>query len=374
MAIFRSAQFSAVALVVAAIAGITVANSAIGPAVTSAVHLYLGPLSIEHWITDGLLAIFFFLAALELKHEVVAGELNSVAKAIVPLVAAVGGVVVPAAIYLLLVRNPAESSGWPIPTATDIAFALGVLALVGKHLPVRIRALLLALAVIDDLIAILIIAVAFTTDVNLLALGGAVVVVVVFALLSRRAERWIPVALVTLGVAAWALVLMSGIHATIAGVSLGLVFASSRSAATRHAIEPWTNAIILPIFAFVATLVVIPDLTATPLGIVFWAIVVALPVGKLVGITLGGFVVTSITREPGVPIGDLFVVAALGGVGFTVSLLMNELAFEGSAAIATQGTLGVLAASLVAIIIGASVGAVRSRYYRLRDPRPTSAQ
>jgi NhaA family Na+:H+ antiporter len=367
MAIFRSPQFSAIALVVAAIAGIAAANSPIGPSVSSAVHLSIGPLSLEHWITDGLLAIFFFLAALELKHELVAGELNSASKALVPTVAAVGGVIVPAGIYLLLVRDPESISGWPIPTATDIAFALGILALVGRHLPARVRALLLALAVIDDLIAILIIAFFFTTDLNPLALIAAVPVILAFGWISRYAgesrRTLVAVVLVALALVAWALVYLAGIHPTIAGVALGLLFASKHGEAVRHAIEPWSNAIILPVFAFVATLVVIPDLATTPLGIVFWAIVIALPVGKIVGITVGAMIASRLGGAENIPLRDILVVAALGGIGFTVSLLMNELAFADSPEHATEGTLGVLVASVIAVVVGGTVGAIRSRHY-----------
>ncbi len=366
MRLIRSPQFAAIALLVAAILGLIAANSPLANAIDRLTHTHLvaGPvdLSIEHWITDGLLAIFFFIAALELKHELVSGELNSPAKALVPAAAAIGGVIAPAAIYLLLVHDPSMRSGWPIPTATDIAFALGVLAIVGKALPGRVRALLLALAVIDDLIAILIIAVFFAGDVKPLLVLAAVPVVVVFGLLSRRRGALAVVACVVLGVAAWVLVVQSGIHATVAGVALGLVFASRNNLAVRHALEPWSNAIILPVFAFVATLVTLPDLATTPLGPVFWTIVVALPVGKIVGITVGATIAGHASRNA-VPIGDLLVIAALGGIGFTVSLLMNELAFPGSPDHRTEGTLGVLIASLVAIALGSIAAVARGRHY-----------
>jgi Na+:H+ antiporter, NhaA family len=363
----RSPQFAAIALVAAAVIGLVVANSAAAASVArvTGTHLVAGPvdLTVEHWITDGLLAIFFFLAALELKYELVAGELNSPGKALVPAAAALGGVLAPAGIYLLVVHDPSMRNGWPIPTATDIAFALGVLAIVGRALPTRVRALLLALAVLDDLIAILIIAVFFAHDVKPLLLLAAVPVIVVFGLLSRRRGALIVVACSVLGVAAWTLVVLSGIHATVAGVALGLVFASKNNLAVRHALEPFSNALILPVFAFVATLVTIPDLSATPLGLVFWTIVVALPVGKLIGITVGATIAGRVSRQR-VPLGDLVVIAALGGIGFTVSLLMNELAFPDSAEFRTEGTLGVLAASVIAIIVGGVAAVLRGRHYR----------
>ena len=381
MSILRSPQFSAIALVIAAVLGLTVANSPLSPAVSDLVGSHLPfpvlglDLSLGHFVTDGLLAVFFFIAAVELKHELRHGELDSPAKALVPTAAAVGGVVVPAALFLLLVREPGLSDGWPIPTATDIAFALGVLALVGRSLPSRIRALLLALAVIDDLIAIVIIAVFFAGDLQPLALIAAVPLIALFGWLSYRLHtesrmRWlVGPAMVLLAIAAWLLVALSGVHPTIAGVALGLALSSRAGVRIRHAIEPWSNTVILPVFAFVATLVTIPDVSRTPLGPVFWAIVVALPVGKLIGITVGALAASAATRADRtnrLPLGDLLVIASLGGIGFTVSLLMNELAFESSPQVATEGTLGVLVASLIAVVIGGSVGALRSRWYRTR--------
>jgi NhaA family Na+:H+ antiporter len=378
MRILRSSQFSAIALLVAAIAGLAVANSPLATGAHALRDAHPGAilgldLSLGHWVTDGLLAIFFFLAAIELKHELRHGELDSARKALVPTIAAVGGVIVPAAIFLVLVRDPELSNGWPIPTATDIAFALGVLALVGRHLPSRVRALLLALAVIDDLIAIVIIAFFFTEEVQPLALLGAVPLILVFGWLSyRRRTALTVIAMVVLAIAAWFLVALSGIHPTIAGVALGLILSSRLGVNVRHAIEPWSNAIVLPIFAFVATLVTIP--TGAGLGIVFWAIVVALPLGKIVGITGGALIANALNRDAKLPLGDLVTIAALGGVGFTVSLLMNELAFEGNPAAVTEGTLGVLVGSVAAILLGGSFAAYRSRSYRSRARRQTSGQ
>jgi Na+:H+ antiporter, NhaA family len=376
--LLRSAQFSAFALFFAAVAGLVLANSALGPALFAirdthldlpAIGLYL---SVGHWITDGLLAIFFFLAAVELKHELRHGELDTPRKAVIPAIAAVGGVLIPAIVYLLIAGVGAARSGWPIPTATDIAFALGVLAIVGKGLPDRVRALLLALAVIDDLIAILIIAVVFPGELEPVAFLVAIPVVLLFGALSyrvTRSNRGLMIPIMVLLVIAWALVAVSGIHPTIAGVALGLALSSRKGEPVRHALEPWSNAVILPLFAFTATLVVIPDVTQTPLGVVFWAILIALPLGKIVGITGGALIARSMMGSQGtlaIPVLDLVAVAALGGIGFTVSLLMNELAFEGSEAYLTEGTLGVLAGSLLAILIGGTYTALRARSYRRR--------
>jgi NhaA family Na+:H+ antiporter len=363
----RSERFSALLLLIAAALGLVIANSPLAAAAHAAESLPLGvpglTLSVGHWIKDGLLAVFFFLAAIELRHELRHGELDSPSKALVPTVAAVGGVIVPALVYLLLA--PSLSSGWPIPTATDIAFALGVLAIVGRSLPPKFRALLLALAVIDDLIAILIIAVFFTSDLQPAALLLAVPVILLFGWLSYRTRPWTVPVLIVLGVAAWVLVLLSGIHPTIAGVALGLVMADAPAARTRHAVEPWSNVIVLPLFALVAALVPLPSGSPAALSPAFWAVVVALPLGKLVGITAGTLIAGRLApRTPTLPVGDIIALAGLGGIGFTVSLLMNELAFGGQEDVADQVTLAVLLASLLAAVIGGALTALRSRHYR----------
>lgn len=372
MKILRSERYAAFLLLGAAILGVILANSALGSTLKGVrdQHLpvpWLGlDLSVGHWVTDGLLAVFFFLAAIELKHELTHGELDSARKALVPTIAAVGGVIVPAAIFLVMVPDRELSNGWPIPTATDIAFALGALALVGRALPSRIRALLLALAVIDDLIAILIIAFFFTDDLRPLPLIAAVPVVLLFGWMSRRARSGLIVALlIVLGIAAWVLVHLSGIHATIAGVALGLIMAGKSASRTRHALEPWSNGVILPVFAFVAALVVLPSVGVGELSPVFWAIIVALPIGKLIGITGGALVANRLaSKRQRIPLGDIVAVAGLGGIGFTVSLLMNELAYAKQPQVAVEGTLAVLVASVIAAIIGVILTAIRARHYR----------
>ncbi len=356
MALLRSERFSALLLLAAAVVGLTLANSPAAPLANAVEGFSLGPLTLGHWVKDGLLAIFFFLAAIELRHELRHGELDSPAKALVPTVAAVGGVIVPALVYLVLA--PSLSDGWPIPTATDIAFALGVLAIVGKSLPPKFRALLLALAVIDDLIAIIIIAAFFTKDLQPIPLLVAVPVVLLFGLASHRMRGplLLPV-LVLLGLAAWYLVFSSGIHPTIAGVALGLIMADAPAARAKHAIEPWSNLIVLPVFALVAALVPFPDAKPSELSPAFWAVIVALPIGKLIGITAGALI-----ARAKLPLPDIIALAGLGGIGFTVSLLMNELAF-GDGKVADEVTLAVLIASLIAAVIGGVLTAVRSRHY-----------
>jgi NhaA family Na+:H+ antiporter len=233
-----------------------------------------------------------------------------------------------------------------------------------------VRALLLALAVIDDLIAILFIAVFFTTGLNPLPLLISVPVVLVFGWLGYRARRSpaIVAVMVVLGLAAWVLVHLSGVHSTIAGVALGLVLAPTVAPGVRHALEPVSNALILPLFAFTAALVVIPTVGAEGLSPVFWGIAIALPLGKLAGITGGALIASRLMpaaeRRAALPIGDVLVVAALGGIGFTVSLLMNQLAYRDDAPIAAEGTLAVLAGSIVTAVIGGVLTAVRARAAR----------
>jgi NhaA family Na+:H+ antiporter len=390
MRFLRSERYAAFLLIGAAALGLVLANTPLGPSIMAARDFHLPvpglDLSLGHWVTDGLLAIFFFLAAVELRHELSHGELDSPQKALVPALAAVGGVIVPALIFLAIVREPGLTDGWPIPTATDIAFALGVLAIAGRGLPARIRALLLGVAVIDDLIAILIIAFFFTTDLNPVPLLLAIPVVLLFGWVSRqggkRAGASIILALIVLGIAAWILVYFSGIHSTIAGVALGLAMGTKNGARARYAIEPYSNGIILPLFAFVAALVVLPTVGLFGLSPVFWAIVVALPVGKLIGITGGALSARLFSGRKQVgnalTIGDIVAVAGLGGVGFTVSLLMNELAYRKAPVVAVEGTLAVLVASIIAGVIGVLLVVARARHYRaarsagdgLRPPLP----
>jgi NhaA family Na+:H+ antiporter len=384
MTLLRSERFAALLLVAAAAVGLILANSPLAAPAKAVEGFYLTipwlgiDLTVGHWVKDGLLAIFFFIAAIELRHELRHGELNSARKALIPAAAAVGGVIVPALIFLVLVRDPALAQGWPIPTATDIAFALGVLAIVGRGLPPTFRALLLAIAVIDDLIAILIIAVFFTDNLQPIPLLVAVPVVLFFGWLSYRVRGrqrgWVIAALIVLGIAAWVLVLQSGIHPTIAGVALGLIMASGVAGRTRHAIEPWSNVVILPLFAIVAALVPIPTANLGELSPAFWGVLVALPVGKIIGITAGAVIAASLaerrSRGRQLPLPDVIAVAALGGIGFTVSLLMNELAFEPQPEVADEVTLAVIAGSLIAAIIGGVLTAVRARTHRANAKRP----
>lgn len=385
MNVLRSERLAAALLLLAAGLGLVIANLPFGPAIIERKneHLDLSSIGLDlsagHWISDGLLAIFFFIVAVELKRELVIGELNSLSKALLPAIAAIGGVIVPAAIFLAFTAGTETAEGWPIPTATDIAFALGVLAVFGRWIPTRVRVFLLALAVLDDLIAILIIAFFFTSDADLAALGFAAIAIALFGAVSRimkprsawilaRRPQWPIIALlVVLGALAWYFVYRSGVHATIAGVALGLVMARRPGGRAAHALEPWSNVVILPLFAFSAAMVVIPQVRPSELDPAFWGILIGLPVGKVIGIVIAGGLGTLAAKDrtsTRLTIADLVAVGALGGIGFTVSLLMNELAFEGRSGVADQGTLAVLLGSGAAIALSAAVVSLRSRQYR----------
>ena len=323
--------------------------------------------------------MFFFVVAIELRHELTRGELRSFRLALQPAIAAAGGVIVPIALYVLIAGgvfgggDPATASGWPIPTATDIAFALGVLAVFGRGLPSGIRVFLLALAILDDIVGIVFIAVLFTTGIDGGMLALAALAVVLFGVLTHlsprgRAVRLVMGALaVVIALVAWLLTYESGVHATIAGVALGLVMAPARAEPTRHALEPWVNGLVLPIFAFSAALVAIPAVSPTELSPAFWGVLIALPVGKLIGIALAGAIGQRLFAPPGAPrlaFADLLAAGALGGIGFTVSLLLSELAFAGDALVRDEAVLGVLCGSGIALVLAGILVSWRSWHYR----------
>ncbi|MFT4258865.1 Na+/H+ antiporter NhaA [Microbacterium sp.] len=378
----RGQQIPAVLLLVAAGLGLLLANLPTHDAIAGVLHAHLAvgawlDLSVAHWISDGLLAVFFLVVAIELRHELTHGELDSVRKAVQPAIAAAGGVLVPIGVYLLIAGPssgsvPGETAaGWPIPTATDIAFALGVLAVFGRGLPSAVRVFLLALAILDDIIGIVFIAVLFAHDVQWLLFGLALVGTAVFWLLGRMLHRTghpiVAVLMVLVGVATWALVAVSGIHATIAGVLLGLVMAPVPASRVRHALEPAVNGVILPLFAFAAAFVVIPTVSPSELSSAFWGIALALPVGKIIGISVFGWIAMRIRlpgSAPALPFADILAAGALGGIGFTVSLLLANLAFAGDPAIRDQAILGVLVGSLIALGLSAAIVSLRARSYR----------
>lgn len=380
--LLRSQQFPAVLLLAAAAMGLLLANTAAHAPVAAVLDAHLAvpgtglDLSVSHWISDGLLAIFFFVVAIELRYELTRGELDSVHKALHPAIAAAGGVIVPIIVFLWIAGGKDTASGWPVPTATDIAFALGVLAVFGRGLPSGVRVFLLALAILDDIVGIIFIAVLFARDLQWGLFLAGLVGVALFGLLSRylRGRAAVPVGilLVLLWVVTWGFVAGSGVHATIAGVLLGLVMPHAPAERVRHVLDPWVNALILPLFALAAAFVVIPALSPTELSPAFWGIAVALPVGKIIGISVFGWLAMRIRPRgtpPALPFADLVAAGALGGIGFTVSLLLANLAYTSDESIRDQAILGVLVGSLIALAVSGIVVSLRARHYRRTESR-----
>jgi NhaA family Na+:H+ antiporter len=333
-----------------------VSDAELGPA---ALGLHL---SVHAWASDGLLAVFFFVVGLELARELTEGELRHVATAVVPAVAAVGGMFVPALLYLAVNLTSAggEPRGWAVPTATDIAFAVSVLALVGRSLPDALRAFLLTLAVVDDLLAIVVIGVVYTERVQLGWLAAGAAAVVVFAVLVRRGVRT-GFVLVPLGVAAWACVHASGVHATIAGVALGLVtpVTGPHAAAERweRRWRPVSAGFAVPVFALFAAGVTLDAGTfgAALHDPVARGVTLGLVVGKPLGILGATWLVARFTRArlaPTLRWADVAAVGLVGGIGFTVSLLVGELAFGEGSAHDEHVVVAVLVGSALAALLG----------------------
>ncbi|MFH8284748.1 Na+/H+ antiporter NhaA [Streptomyces antibioticus] len=380
----RTETVGGVLLLVAAVAALIWANvPALHDSYVSVGDYHFGPealglhLSVEHWAADGLLAIFFFVAGVELKRELVAGDLKDPRAAALPVAAALCGMAVPALVYALTnVLGGGSLDGWAVPTATDIAFALAVLAVIGTSLPGALRAFLLTLAVVDDLFAILVIAVFFTDDISLLALGGALAGLVVFWVLLRTGVRgwyvYVPLALVI-----WALMYNSGVHATIAGVAMGLMLrcttreGEERSPGERieHLVRPLSAGLAVPLFALFSAGVAV---SGGALANVFrqpetLGVVLGLVVGKTVGVFGGTWLTARFTRaslSEDLAWADLFAVATLAGIGFTVSLLIGELAFEGDAALTDEVKASVLLGSLIAAVLATVLLKLRNARYR----------
>jgi NhaA family Na+:H+ antiporter len=393
--ILRKESVGGALLLVAAVAALVWANSPASGAYYAVRDFTVGyepwhlDLSIGHWASDGLLAIFFFIVGLELKREFIAGDLRDPRTAVVPVLAAVGGVAVPALIYTLVNASDTETvRGWAIPTATDIAFAVAVLAIIGSKLPSALRIFLLTLAVVDDFIAIGIIAVAFTRDIDLVALGLAVLPIALFGFLVQRFRRFFGgrvwtgwVILVPIAFVAWALVHASGVHATIAGVALAFTVPVVRSAASggpdagpglaevlEHRIRPLSAGFAVPVFAFFAAGVTVvgDELGAALTDTVTIGVVVGLVAGKMIGIAGTTWLVTTLTKatlDPAVKWIDLVGISLLAGIGFTVSLLVAGLTFGEGSPHDDHAKVGILLASLIAAGLASTVLAPRNRHY-----------
>jgi Na+:H+ antiporter, NhaA family len=348
-------------------------------------------LSLGAWAADGLLAVFFFLVGLELKREFVAGDLRNPRRAMVPVAAAAGGVIVPAIIYAAINwSSPETIGGWAIPTATDIAFAVAVLAVIGSHLPSALRIFLLTLAVVDDLIAIAIIAFVYTSEIHVPELLLSLVPIALYAFLAQkfrvffgkhRVALW--AILLPIGIAAWALVHASGIHATIAGVVLGFTVPVLRSKASggpdagpglaeifEHRIRPVSAGFAVPVFAFFSAGVAIGGVEGfvsalgDPVAI---GIIAGLVLGKPIGIVGTTWLMSKLTRaemDKSLKWVDLLGISILAGIGFTVSLLVAELSFGVGTAANDHAKVAILAASLLAALLATVVLRARNQHYR----------
>jgi NhaA family Na+:H+ antiporter len=389
-------------LVGAAVIALVWANSPWAPSYSALRDFAFGPeslhihLTVGEWAADGLLAVFFFLIGLELKHEFVAGDLRSPATAIVPVAAAAGGVLVPVLIYLALNAGGHGLRGWAVPAATDIAFALAVLAIISSHLPAALRTFLLTLAVVDDLIAIVIIAVVYTASINGVALALALIPIGVFAFLVQRwptffsTRRWsLVVILLPIAAVAWALVHASGIHATIAGVAIGMCVPVLRKRdedsdqpsladTLDHVIRPISAGFVVPAFALFSAGVTIGGLSGLGASLrdpVTLGIIAGLVLGKPVGIIATSFLVTRFRRislDESIGWPDILGVGVLAGIGFTVSLLVAELSFPTDDVSHEDAKIGVLLASLIASLLAAVVLGVRNRRYRVWEQVDTA--
>lgn len=391
-AILRKETVGGALLLLAAAAALIWANSPWSAAYHRLGDLHVGTdrlglhldLALGGWAADGLLAIFFFVVGLELKREFVAGDLRDPGRAALPIAAAVGGMVVPAVVFVAftLGEGGGAGRGWAIPTATDIAFAVAVLAVISTHLPSALRTFLLTLAVVDDLLAITVIAVFYTDKINVVALLAALIPLLLFAVLVQRRVRswWL---LVPLAVLTWVFVHESGVHATVAGVLLGFTVPVLRSAAAggpaagpglaehfEHRMRPVSAGFAVPVFAFFAAGVTFggyDGLVTALTDPIALGIVAGLVIGKTIGVFGTTWLLAALTRarlDSALRWVDVLGMSMLAGIGFTVSLLIGELAYEPGSQRDDIVKVAVLAGSLLAAALAAVVLRLRNRHYR----------
>jgi NhaA family Na+:H+ antiporter len=371
LAALRQETVGGLLLLVAAAVAVVWASSRWSASYVHLQHIEVGPpvlhlhLTLEEWAGDGLLALFFFLAGLELKRELVVGGLRKPSAAALPIAAAVAGMVVPAALYLVVTAGDGSAThGWAVPTSTDIAFALAVLAVAGRGLPTSLRAFLLTSAIVDDMGAILVIAVVYTAHLSWLALGAGVVFCAAYAAAQRARwrSRWV---YIPLALATWVAFQASGVHATVAGVALGLLTrvrpdpGEEFSPAERldHRLRPLSAGVAVPVFALLSagvplTLAALHESLHDAAAI---GVIVGLVVGKFVGVLGGSAGVARATRaelSPDIAWGDMAGLASITGIGFTVSLLIAELAFPHDPARQEHVKTAVLLASALAALLG----------------------
>jgi len=365
-ALLGSEAAGGVLLMSAAALAMAVANSPAGPTYFHALHLYVGPLSVLHWINDALMAVFFLLVGLEIKREFVDGNLSTWADRRLPVIAAAAGMLVPAAVYLGTVGTSSMlARGWAIPAATDIAFAIGVLALLGSRAPASLKLFLTTVAIVDDMGAVAIIALAYTAHINVIALAAAGVILLLMFAMNKAGEKRLWLYLV-LAIALWVAVLLSGVHATIAGVLAALAIPITRSPGTpdsmesplhrlEHAIQAWVAFGIVPIFGFANAGVALGGLGWAE---VFAPLPIAVAAGLFLGKQLGVFASVRLavalgfgSRPQGATWLQVYGVAMLCGVGFTMSFFIGGLAFS-DALLASEMKIGVLGGSMLSAVLG----------------------
>lgn len=367
----------------------TVRDTEVGITVPGFSHLMM---NVHHWAADGLLTVFFFLTGLELKKEFVVGDLRSPGKAIVPVAAAFGGAITPAILYFAINHGSDTAvHGWAIPAATDIAFAVAVLAGVGTFLPAALRTFLLTLAVVDDLIAIFIIALFYTSSFQAWYLIASIIPIGIYFWMTHKHERlfhekkWAAwVILLPLGLITWALFLESGIHATIAGVILGFcvpvrMTTQAKAAGSHgglsevleHRLRPLSTGLCVPLFAFFSAGVAIGGWDGLQRAVtdpVAIGIIVGLVVGKTIGITGTTWLITrfrGVNLDSDIAWVDIIGLAVTGGIGFTVSMLVAELSFAAGDAHTEDAKIGIMIGSVTAAICGAIILSIRNKHYKL---------
>lgn len=381
----ESGAAGGVILMAAAVIALFVANSPLAESYFALLHAPLAGLDVLHWINDGLMALFFLFVGLEIKREFLDGQLATWPNRALPGIAAAGGVIAPGLIYAVInAGQPATLRGWAIPTATDIAFALGVLSLLGSRVPASLKVFLATLAIVDDLVAVLVIAVFYTAELNWAALGGATFVGLLLIGLNRmKVARLAPY--LALGAVLWWLVLLSGIHATVAGVVLALSIPLRRSKGTsddptsplhrlEHGLSPWVAFLIIPLFGFANAGVAFGGMSpAVLLQPVTLGVAVALFAGKQIGV-FGAAALAIRFRLASLPAGaswaQLYGVALLCGIGFTMSLFIGLLAFP-DPGLQDEVKVGVLAGSLLSALCGAALLSVVRRETP-RSPQSTT--
>ncbi|ELS3716546.1 Na+/H+ antiporter NhaA [Vibrio fluvialis] len=361
---FKLESAGGILLVIAAAIAMAIANSPLNEIYQGALHSYVFGMSVSHWINDGLMSVFFLLIGLEVKRELLEGALKSRETAIFPAIAAVGGMLAPALIYVLFNSGDAEAiQGWAIPAATDIAFALGIMALLGKRVPVSLKVFLLALAIIDDLGVVVIIALFYTSDLSTIALTvGFIMTAVLFMLNAKHVTKLS--AYLIVGLILWVAVLKSGVHATLAGVVIGFAIPLKGNKGEHsplkhleHALHPYVAFGILPLFAFANAGISLE-------GVSFSSLASTLPLGVALGLLMGKplgifsfsviAVKAGVAKLPeGINFKHIFAVSVLCGIGFTMSIFISSLAF-GSANVDydTYARLGILMGSTTAAILG----------------------